>query len=153
MQKITPFLWFKDNKAEEAANFYVSIFKNSKILEVLRYGDAGPGQKGDVMLVTFELDGETFNALNGNIEFSFNHAVSLFVSCENQDEIDYFWQAFTADGGSEVACGWLTDKFGFSWQIAPKNIAELLRTPAQMQAMMKMMKLDIATLEAAGESH
>ena len=151
MQKITPFLWFKDN-AEEAANFYVSVFKNSKILNVLRYGDAGPGPKGEVMLVNFELDGGTFTALNGNPEFSFNHAVSLFVSCEDQDEIDHYWQALTAEGGSEVACGWLRDKFGFSWQIAPKNIGELLRTPPQMQAMMTMKKLDIAKLEAAGES-
>jgi predicted 3-demethylubiquinone-9 3-methyltransferase (glyoxalase superfamily) len=152
MQKITPFLWFKDN-AEDAANFYVSVFKNSKIVNIMRYGDAGPGPKGDVMLVNYELDGGTFTALNGNMQFSFNHAVSLFVNCEDQAEIDYYWQALTADGGSEVACGWLTDKFGFSWQIAPKNIAELIHTPAQMQAMMKMTKLDIATLEAAGESH
>jgi predicted 3-demethylubiquinone-9 3-methyltransferase (glyoxalase superfamily) len=152
MQKITPFLWFKDN-AEDAANFYVSVFKNSKITTVMRYGDAGPGPKGAVMLVNFELDGGTFTALNGNTEFSFNHAVSLVVHCDDQAEIDDYWQALTADGGSEVACGWLTDKFGFSWQITPKNIGELIRTPAQMQAMMKMKKLDIATLKAAGESH
>ena len=151
MQKITPFLWFKDN-AEEAANFYVSVFKNSKILNVMRYGDTGPGPKGSVMLVNVELDGVTLTALNGNVDFPFTHAVSLVVHCDDQDEIDYYWQALTADGGSEVACGWLKDKFGFSWQITPENIAELIRTPAQMQAMMKMKKLDIATLEAAGES-
>jgi len=152
MQKITPFLWFKDN-AEDAANFYVSVFKNSKIVEVIRYGDAGPGPKGEVMLVNYELDGVTFTALNGNPEFPFNHAVSLVVHCEDQAEIDHYWEVLTADGGSEVACGWLKDKFGFSWQITPRNISELIRKPAQMKAMMKMMKLDIATLEAAGESH
>jgi predicted 3-demethylubiquinone-9 3-methyltransferase (glyoxalase superfamily) len=151
MQKITPFLWFKDN-AEDAANFYVSVFKNSKILNVMRYGDSGPGPKGSVMLVNVELDGGTLTALNGNVDFPFTHAVSLVVHCEDQDEIDYYWQALTSNGGSEVACGWLKDKFGFSWQITPENIAELIRTPAQMQAMMKMKKLDIATLKAAGES-
>jgi predicted 3-demethylubiquinone-9 3-methyltransferase (glyoxalase superfamily) len=150
MQKITPFLWFKDS-AEEAANFYVSVFKNSKITSIMRYGDAGPGPKGDVMLVNFELDGDTYTALNGNPQFQFNHAVSFFVHCEDQAEIDYFWSALTA-GGAEVACGWLTDKFGVSWQVAPENIGELISTPAQMKAMMTMKKLDIAALKAAGES-
>ena len=150
MQKITPFLWFKDS-AEEAANFYVSVFKNSKITGIMRYGDAGPGTKGDVMAVNFEIDGENYTAFNGNPQYQFNHAVSFFVRCEDQAEIDYFWSALT-DGGAEVACGWLTDKFGLTWQIAPENIGELISKPEAMKAMMTMKKLDIATLEAAGKS-
>src|SRR6267378_3093143 len=118
MQKITPFLWF-DNQAEEAAQFYTSTFKNSKILSVSRYGDAGPGPKGSVMVVSFQLAGQQFTALNGGPLFKFNEAFSFVVSCENQQEIDYYWNKLTSDGGRESQCGWLKDKFGFSWQIVP----------------------------------
>src|SRR5438067_2096658 len=116
MQKITPFLWY-DNQAEEAANFYVSIFKNSKVLEVTRYGDTGPGPKDSVMTVGFELDGQKFVALNGGPMFKFNESVSFVVNCETQEEIDYFWEKLSSDGGQEVQCGWLKDKFGLSWQV------------------------------------
>jgi predicted 3-demethylubiquinone-9 3-methyltransferase (glyoxalase superfamily) len=117
MRKITPFLWF-DGKAEEAANFYTSIFKNSKIREVRRYGDAGPGPKGSVMAVTFDLEGEEFIALNGGPQFTFSPAISFFVSCETQEEVDALWGKLI-DGGKPNACGWLTDKFGLTWQIVP----------------------------------
>jgi predicted 3-demethylubiquinone-9 3-methyltransferase (glyoxalase superfamily) len=145
--RITPFLWFNDN-AEEAVNFYMSIFKNSKILDVKRYGEAGPGPKGSVMVIAFELDGQEFTALNGGPHFQFTEAVSFVVKCEDQAEIDFYWDALTA-GGGEVQCGWLKDKFGLSWQVVPKNIGELIGTPAAMQAMMTMKKLDIATLKRA----
>jgi predicted 3-demethylubiquinone-9 3-methyltransferase (glyoxalase superfamily) len=151
MQKISTFLWFMNNRAEEAANFYTGIFKDSKILKVVPYGDAGPGPKGEAMLVSFELNGQEFYALNGNPQFEFNHSVSLFVPCKDQAEIDHFWSALTA-GGEEVACGWLKDKFGLSWQIVPENIGELIATPAGMKAMMGMKKLDIAALKAASTS-
>ncbi len=112
MQKITPFLWFDDN-AEDAANFYVSVFKNSKILSISRYGDAGPGPKGSVMVVSFQLDGQQFTALNGGPRFKFSEAFSFVVSCETQQEIDYYWNKLTSNGGQESQCGWLKDKFGF----------------------------------------
>jgi predicted 3-demethylubiquinone-9 3-methyltransferase (glyoxalase superfamily) len=147
MQKITPFLWF-DNNAEEAVNFYLSIFKNSKVLDVKRYGEAGPGPAGSVMVIAFELNGQKFTALNGGPYRQFNEAVSFVVNCDDQAEIDFYWDALSA-GGGEVQCGWLKDKFGLSWQVVPTNIAELLSTPAAMQAMMKMKKLDIATLKQA----
>jgi predicted 3-demethylubiquinone-9 3-methyltransferase (glyoxalase superfamily) len=154
MQKIVTFLWLRD-QAEEAANFYVSIFKNAKITSVVRYGDAGPGPKGDVMLVNFILEDQEFVALNGNTEFPFNHSVSLYVKCETQKEVDTYWEKLLAGGGKEIACGWLTDKFGLSWQITPTKMIELLQSndPVKSQrvmaAMMKMVKLDIQTLQDA----
>ena len=155
-QKITPFLWF-DNQAEEAAQFYTSVFKNSKILATSRYGDAGPGPKGSVMVVSFQLEGQQFTALNGGPQFKFSEAFSFVVSCENQQEIDYYWNKLTTGGGQESQCGWLKDKFGFSWQIVPTALGKLMSDPKKanrvMQALLQMKKLDIATLEeaAAGE--
>ena len=156
MQKITPFLWF-DNQAEEAANFYVSVFKNSKVLSVIRYGDAGPGPKGSVMTVAFELEGQKFTALNGGPLFKFTEAVSFVVNCESQEEVDYFWEKLTADGGRESQCGWLKDKYGLSWQIVPTRLIELLqdkdaaKSQRVMQAMLQMKKIDISKLEQAAE--
>lgn len=156
MQKITPFLWF-DNQAEEAANFYVSIFKNSKIGTVARYGESGPGPKGSVMTVAFELDGEKFTALNGGPIFKFTEAISLVVNCEDQEEIDYFWEKLSVDGGKEVECGWLKDKYGLCWQVVPTILGELVQSddPAKservMKALMQMKKLDIARLKQAAE--
>ena len=153
-QKITTFLWF-DNNAEEAMNFYVSIFKNSKILSLTRYGDAGPGPKGTVMTGSFELEGQKFVALNGGPHFKFTEAISLVVSCENQEEVDYFWNKLTAGGGSPSQCGWLKDKFGLSWQITPNVLIEMLsdKDPAKskrvMEAMMQMAKIDIGKLKQA----
>ena len=148
-QKITPFLWF-DTQAEAAAQFYTSVFKNSKILETSRYGDAGPGPKGSVMVVKFQIAGQEVTALNGGPRFKFSEAFSFVVSCENQKEIDEYWSKLTADGGQESMCGWLKDKFGFSWQIVPANMGKLM-TPRGMQAMLKMKKIDIAALERAAE--
>ena len=152
-QKITPFLWF-DNQAEEAAQFYTSIFKNSKILTVSRYGDAGPGPKGSVMVVSFQLEGQQFTALNGGPRFKFSEAFSFVVNCENQQEIDHYWTKLTSNGGQESQCGWLKDKFGFSWQIVPTALGKLMSGDPQqanrvMQALLQMKKLDIATLEEA----
>jgi predicted 3-demethylubiquinone-9 3-methyltransferase (glyoxalase superfamily) len=153
MQKITPFLWF-DKEAEEAANYYVSIFKNAKILEVSRYGDAGPGPKGSVMVVKFALDGMEFLALNGGPGHPLTDAASLVVNCETQAEVDHYWSKLTA-GGQEVACGWLKDKYGLSWQVTPVILVQYLRDkdPAKarrvMEAMMKMVKLDIAAIKKA----
>jgi predicted 3-demethylubiquinone-9 3-methyltransferase (glyoxalase superfamily) len=153
MQKITPFLWF-DGNAEEAMNHYVSIFKNSKVGSTMRYGDAGPGPKGAVMAVTFQLDHQAFFALNGGPQFKFTEAISLFVNCETQDEVDYFWDRLGA-GGQTGRCGWLKDKFGLSWQVVPSTLGQLLRDPDAakatrvMQAMMKMDKLDIGLLRQA----
>jgi len=154
MQKITPFLWF-DNNAEEAAQFYTSIFKNSKILNVSRYGDAGPGPKGSVMVVNFQLEGQQFTGLNGGPLFKFSEAFSFVVNCETQQEIDEYWHKLTSGGGKESACGWLKDKFGFSWQIVPTALGRLMSDPKQanrvMQALLQMKKLDIARLEEAAE--
>ena len=153
-QKITPFLWF-DKQAEEAAQFYVSIFKNSKILHVSRYGDAGPGPKGSVMVVNFQLAGQEFTALNGGPLFKFSEAFSFVVNCENPQEVDEYWSKLTSGGGQESQCGWLKDKFGFSWQIVPTALGKLMsdKDPQKanrvMEALLKMKKLDIATLEAA----
>jgi predicted 3-demethylubiquinone-9 3-methyltransferase (glyoxalase superfamily) len=153
MQKITPFLWF-DTQAEEAANFYTSIFKNSKILNIDRWGDAGPGPKGDVMLVAFELEGQRFMALNGGPQYTFTPGISLFVNCETQAEVDELWGKLSA-GGAEVRCGWVTDKFGLSWQIIPRALMELMgdKDPVKSQrvfkAMMGMIKIDIAGLQRA----
>lgn len=153
MQKITPFLWF-DGNAEEAMNFYVSIFKNSKILSVSRYGEAGPGPKGTVMTGTFQLEGQQFIALNGGPQFSFTPAISLFVNCETQQEVDELWEKLSA-GGEQGRCGWLKDKFGLSWQIIPAALTKLLSDPDPakskrvMQAMLQMNKIDIEGLSRA----
>jgi predicted 3-demethylubiquinone-9 3-methyltransferase (glyoxalase superfamily) len=153
MQKITPFLWF-DNQAEEAMNFYVSIFKNSKVLSVNRYGDGAPVPKGMVMTANFELDGQVFTALNGGPMFKFSPATSFVVHCETQAEMDYYWDKLGA-GGKPNQCAWLDDKFGVTWQIVPNALIELLSDPDPvkagrvMQAMMQMTKIDIATLQRA----
>jgi predicted 3-demethylubiquinone-9 3-methyltransferase (glyoxalase superfamily) len=153
MQKITPFLWF-DTEGEEAAKFYTSVFPNSKIVEVTRYGSAGPRPDGTVMTVSFELDGQEFVALNGGPDFTFNEAVSLQVNCETQDEVDAFWSTLS-EGGEEGPCGWLKDKFGLSWQIVPTVLPELLADPDReksqrvMQAMLNMKKIEIDALERA----
>jgi len=157
-QKITPFLWY-DNQAEEAANLYCSIFKNSKVGSVVRYGDAGPGPKGTVMIVSFQLAGQEFTALNGGPRFKFTEAISFVVNCETQEEIDHFWEKLTADGGQESMCGWLKDKFGLSWQIVPTDLPKLMqsgdakKSERVMQAILQMKKLDIAKLKEAYEGH
>ena len=153
MQKITPFLWFNDN-AEEAMNFYLSIFKNSKVGSVSRYGDAGPGPKGSVMSATFQLEGQEFMALNGGPHYKFTPAISLYVNCETQAEVDELWEKLSA-GGRKDRCGWLQDKFGLSWQIIPSALPRLLggKDPAKaqrvVQAMLQMDKIDIKRLEEA----
>ena len=153
-QKITSFLWF-DNNAEEAMNFYVSVFNNSKIGTVTRYGDAGPGPKGSVLTAAFELEGQKFVALNGGPRFKFTEAISFVINCETQEEIDYFWDKLTSDGGQESMCGWLKDKFGLSWQVVPAEIGSLLtgeKSNQVMQAIMQMKKIDLSTLrQAAGK--
>jgi predicted 3-demethylubiquinone-9 3-methyltransferase (glyoxalase superfamily) len=155
MQKITPWLWF-DTEGEEAAAFYTSIFKNSRILDVSRYGEAGPRPAGTAMTVTFELDGLEFTALNGGPEFTFNEAVSFQVLCETQDEVDRFWDELSA-GGEESQCGWLKDRYGVSWQIVPTALNEVLggsdpqKAQAAMKAMLSMQKLDINELRRAYE--
>jgi predicted 3-demethylubiquinone-9 3-methyltransferase (glyoxalase superfamily) len=152
-QKITTFLWFNGN-AEEAANHYISIFKNSRILSVTRYGEAGPGLKGTVMTVAFQLDGQEFVALNGGPQFKFTEAISLVVNCDTQKEVDEFWSKLSA-GGEEGPCGWLKDKFGLSWQIVPSALVKMAQDPDPkkskrvMEAMFQMKKLDIARLEQA----
>jgi predicted 3-demethylubiquinone-9 3-methyltransferase (glyoxalase superfamily) len=155
MQKITPFLWF-DNQAEEAVNFYTSIFKNSKIGTVARYGEAGPGPKGSVMTASFQLNGQDFIALNGGPIYKFTEAVSFVVNCDTQDEIDQYWDKLL-EGGTPQACGWLKDKYGLSWQIVPSILSKLFsskdpeKSKRAMEAMMKMVKFDIKTLEEAYE--
>ncbi|KZE79424.1 VOC family protein [Paenibacillus elgii] len=155
MQKITPFLWF-DGKAEEAMNFYTSIFADSKIESVTRYGEGGPGPRGAVMSGTFQLNGQSFMALNGGPQFTFSPAVSFFVNCETQEEIDELWEKLS-EGGEPGRCGWLTDKFGLSWQIIPKILGELLqdkdaeKSARVMQAMLQMDKMDIEALKRAYE--
>ena len=153
MQKISPFLWYNDN-AEEAVNFYTSIFKNSKILAVARYGDAGPGPKGSVMTINFEIAGQEFIALNGGPHFKFNEAISFSVDCENQEEVDELWEKLS-DGGQKSQCGWLKDKYGLSWQVNPRILSELLsdkdpeKAKRVMEAMLQMEKIDIKTLKQA----
>jgi len=153
MQKITPCLWFNAN-AEEALNFYSSIFKNSKILSISRYGEGAPVPEGTVMTATFELDGQVFMALNGGPEYKFNESISLFVNCEGQEEIDHYWEKLSS-GGKKGQCGWLKDKFGLSWQIVPNALGEMLgdkdpeKSNRVMQAMLQMSKLDIKILEQA----
>ena len=155
MQKIAPCLWF-DGKAEEAMNFYTSIFKNSKVSNVACYGDAGPGPKGSVMTATFEIEGREFMALNGGPMFKFTPAISFIVNCKTQDEIDDYWNKLL-EGGAPQQCGWLTDKFGVSWQIVPTALGEMMldKDPAKakrvMEAMLKMVKLDIKALKQAYE--
>lgn len=154
MKQITPCLWF-DNQAEEAARFYTSIFKNSKIGKIARYGEAGPGPKGSVMTVEFQINGQDYLGLNGGPMFQFNEAISLIVNCDTQEEIDYYWAKLTADGGREVQCGWLKDKFGLSWQVNPSIMDQLIdsgesaRNDRVMKAMLGMVKMDIAALKAA----
>ncbi len=149
--RITPFLWF-DNNAEEAVAFYLSVFPNSRKLSELRSAiDTPSGPTGTVLTVSFELDGLHFTALNGGPHHPFTDAISLVVRCETQQEIDHFWSRLT-EGGAEVACGWLRDKFGLSWQLVPAHIFELLKHPKAMQAMMKMKKFDIAELERAAQN-
>jgi predicted 3-demethylubiquinone-9 3-methyltransferase (glyoxalase superfamily) len=153
MQKITPFLWF-DNQAEQAAKFYVSVFPNSKIVSVARYGDAGPGPKGTVMTVEFELHGQRFIALNGGPQFKFTEAISFSVDCKTQKEVDRYWEKLS-DGGEEGPCGWLKDRYGLSWQINPTVLGEMLSDPEPekakrvMEAMLKMKKIDIKRLQQA----
>ena len=153
MQKITPFLWF-DHQAEEAMNFYTSIFKNSKIGNVSRYGEAGPGQKGTVMVASFELEGQKFIAMNAGPKFKFTEAISFAVDCSTQEEVDYFWEKLSA-GGDESMCGWLKDKFGLSWQVIPKTLGQLMSDPDPekskrvMMAMLKMRKIIIRDLQNA----
>ena len=155
MQKITPFLWF-DGNAEEAMNFYVSIFENSKVLSVTRYGDAGPGPQGAVMTAKFQLEGQEFIALNGGPQFKFSPAVSFVVNCETQEEVDYFWEKLSL-GGTKQRCGWLKDKFGLSWQIVPTVLGEMLqdkdaeKSQRVMKAMLQMDKIDIEGLKRAYE--
>jgi predicted 3-demethylubiquinone-9 3-methyltransferase (glyoxalase superfamily) len=156
MQKIVTFLWF-DHQAEEAASFYTSLFKNSKIGKISRYGDAGPGPKGSAMSVTFQLEGQEFFALNGGPHFKFTPAISLFVNCETQEEVDELWSKLSA-GGREDRCGWLTDKYGLSWQIIPKVLGELLGhcdpqiAQRAMKAMLQMSKIEIQKLKDAASA-
>lgn len=156
MQKITPMLWF-DNNAEEAVNLYTSVFKDAKLGRMARYGKEGPGPEGAVMTAEFELFGQKFVALNAGPMFRFNESISFVVNCENQEEVDYYWNKLTANGGQESMCGWLKDKFGLSWQITPTILTQLVSGPDKkksgrvMQAMMKMKKIDIAKLEEAAK--
>jgi predicted 3-demethylubiquinone-9 3-methyltransferase (glyoxalase superfamily) len=154
MQKITPMLWFND-QAEEAAKFYVSVFKDAKILETSRYGEGGPAPAGTVMVVKFQLEGQEYTALNGFQDRPFSDAVSLMISCKDQQEVDYYWDKLLAGGGEPIACGWLRDKYGFRWQVTPDillkyiNDKDKVKAMRAMQAMMKMVKIDIAGIEKA----
>jgi predicted 3-demethylubiquinone-9 3-methyltransferase (glyoxalase superfamily) len=154
-QKITPSLWF-DTEAEEAAAFYISVFKDGRIVSVVHYNEAGPRETGMVMVVEFELRGQRFTAINGGPQFSFDEAVSFQINCDDQDEIDYFWEKLT-DGGKEGPCGWLTDKYGLSWQVTPTGMDQVFADPDRgraeraMTAMLAMHKIDIAALERAAE--
>ena len=155
MTRITPCLWF-DTEGEEAATFYVSLFKNSRITDVSRYGEAGPRPAGTVMVVSFELDGQPFTALNGGPEFTFDEAVSFQIDCQSQEEVDYYWGALT-EGGEEGPCGWLKDRYGVSWQVVPSALIALIQDPdpgrsqRAMAAMMTMKKIDIAAVQAAAD--
>lgn len=155
MQKITPFLWF-DGQAEQAAIFYTSIFKNSRIDSITRYGDAGPGPKGSVLTISFQLEGQEFVALNGGPHYTFTPAISFYVNCQTQEEVDYLWEKLS-EGGQEEQCGWLKDKFGLSWQIIPSVLIELMQDKDAekalrvTQAMLQMTKIDIAALRRAYE--
>ena len=155
-QKITPFLWF-DTQAEEAVNFYLSVFKEAKVTGTSYCGEEGPGPKGSVLTIAFELNGQEFVALNGGPQFKFTEAVSFVVNCETQKEIDYYWEKLTADGGEEVQCGWLKDKYGLAWQIVPRALwgwmqdKDPARSGRVMQALMQMRKFDLAALQQAYE--
>jgi predicted 3-demethylubiquinone-9 3-methyltransferase (glyoxalase superfamily) len=151
MQKITPFLWF-DGQAEEAANFYVSVFKNSKITNVMRVGDAGPGPKASVLVIGFEIEGVAFSALNGGPNFKIDEAISFVVHCESQQEVDYYWSKLS-EGGKEIQCGWLKDKFGVAWQIVPTAFFKLVvdTDPAKVSRVMQAKMVDIAALERAAK--
>ena len=157
MGKITPFLWY-DNNAEEAVNHYTSIFKNSRVTNIARYGEAGPGRKGSIMTIAFQLEGQDFIALNGGPMFKFNEAISLSVDCKTQQEVDELWEKLSA-GGQPSQCGWLKDKYGLSWQIVPSVLIEMLQDPDAeksqrvMQAMMQMSKIDIAALRRAHQGN
>ena len=157
-QKITTFLWF-DNNAEEAVNFYCSVFKNSRVLNTTHYTEVGPGKKGSVMTVDFELDGQQFAALNGGPTFKFTEAISLVVNCDTQEEVDYYWEKLSADGGQKVECGWVKDKYGLAWQVTPKILMELLQSgdgqkvDRVMRAMMTMKKIDIEDIKKAAEGN
>jgi len=154
MQKISPFLWF-DDQAEEAVNFYTSIFKNSKILNVTRYGEVGPGPKDSVMTVAFQLEGQEFMALNGGPHFKFTEAISFVVKCKTQEEVDDLWEKLSEGGGEKIQCGWLKDKYGVSWQIVPTILGEMISDPNRaksqrvMEAMLKMKKIEIEGLKRA----
>lgn len=154
--RITPMLWF-DHQAEDAARFYVSVFGNSRITDISRYGDAGPGPTGQVMVASFALDGQPFTALNGGPHFKFTEAISLVINCKDQQEVDYYWDSLLADGGKPAQCGWLKDRFGLSWQVVPTALVDMLKAPdaaaAQraMAAMLKMIKLDIGEARRAFE--
>lgn len=154
MSKITPYLWF-DGNAEEAVEHYTSLFPSSRVTKVARWGKGGPGKEGSVMNIAFELDGQQFIALNGGPQFKFTPAISLFVSCDSQEEVDTLWSRFLAAGGKATACGWLDDKFGLSWQIIPRRLVDLMSDPDPVvagrvaQALMGMQKIDIAALERA----
>ena len=156
MTRITPCLWF-DTEGEEAAAFYVSLFKNSRITDVSRYGEAGPRPAGSVMVVAFELDGQPFTALNGGPEFTFDEAISFQIDCSSQDEVDHYWEGLTA-GGEEGPCGWLKDRYGVSWQVVPSEVVTLLQDPdaarsqRAMAALMTMKKIDIAAVRAAADA-
>jgi predicted 3-demethylubiquinone-9 3-methyltransferase (glyoxalase superfamily) len=156
MPRITPNLWF-DTEAKDAADFYVSVFPNSRITHVSRYGEAGPREAGTVLTVDFELDGQRFTAINGGPEFRFSEAISLLISCADQQEVDHYWSALS-EGGAESQCGWLKDRYGLSWQVIPKALYELLGDPdperarRAMQAMLTMRKLDVAALRAAADA-
>ena len=156
MPKVSPFLWF-DTQAEEAANFYVSLFPNSKVVSVSRYGDAGPGPKGSVMVVSFELDGLKVTALNGGPHYKLSEAFSFWVDCKNQEEVDHYWDKLIAGGGEPSVCGWLKDRFGLSWQVVPAILPQMLADPDRkksarvMEAMMKMKKIEIPLLKKAYE--
>lgn len=149
--RISPFLWF-DANAEEAVEFYISIFPNSRRLSELRNPGGAPMAKGAILTIAFELDGVKFTALNGGPEFKFNQAVSLVVRCDSQADVDHYWSRLTADGGQEIQCGWLRDKFGLSWQITPARLPELIRNPKAFQAMLKMKKIDLGELERAAQA-
>lgn len=156
MPKITPFLWF-DTQAKEAADFYVSIFPNSRIRDVSYYAEGMPAPAGSVMVVEFELDGQVFQGLNGGPHFKFDEAVSFMIDCADQAEVDYYWEKLLADGGEESQCGWLKDRFGLSWQVTPRKLMQLMADPDKAKAarvaaaMMRMVKIDIAQIEAAAE--
>jgi predicted 3-demethylubiquinone-9 3-methyltransferase (glyoxalase superfamily) len=157
MPKTTPCLWF-DDQGEEAAAFYTSVFPNSRVTETVPYSEAGPGETGATMLVSFELDGQPFQAINGGPLFTFSEAISFQIDCKDQDEVDYYWNTLTADGGEESQCGWLKDKYGLSWQVVPAALPELFTgtdpaaTDRVMKAMLGMKKIDIAGLQAARDA-